>query len=64
MTRCLIFLASVMLTFVTISSASSASPGGFAFRSPAATRAAGAHWSVGALAGTPSRLSAIAMVGL
>ena len=64
MTRSLIFLASLLITFVTISTASSASPVAFAFHSPLAERPSGGHWNAASLAVTPSRLSMIDVVGL
>jgi hypothetical protein len=64
MTRSLIFLASLLMTFVTIATASSASPVGLVLHSTLAERPSGGHWSAAALAVTPSRLSMIDIVGL
>jgi hypothetical protein len=67
MNRCLIFLASLMLTFVAISSASGASArdwGRAAIGANAAERAGAGHWSAARLAVTPSRLIAIDVIGL
>ena len=64
MNRCLIFVASLILTFVTISSACSARPGELGLGPTAPQARQAGYWGASGPAVTPSRLVAIETIGL